>query len=457
MIRLNLTQRIWMSFAVLILIIGFVLAIIFPLSIKKTLTDETYNIIEEEQTKLIDPTSKKIPSTPPQSKDFIDRQNAERSVGHVILQKDFLQGDYVPAKVLSEMTNHAHKQRAPQHNYELQYKGQTLFYVTRIINVKGSDAYFISYMWDTYRDRMVDRLWTRLLWLLFFTGVIAVLPALWMARYLRAPLRLLGKKFEQIAKRNWKEPFKWEGDDEFQRLSGQFESMRRNLIRYDEAQKTFIQHASHELKTPVMTIKSYAQSVKDGIMPKNNVEDMMDVILKEADRMENRVKNMLYYTKLDTLHQQTLQWELLYFGVLSEEVISRFRFQRDDVGFGIHGDEVLFWGDREQISIAFENLIQNALRYAKSQIVLSAREEGNNTILGVWNDGEQLSEGDLENLFIPFRKGNKGQFGLGLAIVKRIAELHGGAPRVTNTEDGILFEIILPKDQMILEKKTTKR
>lgn len=449
MIRLNLTQRIWISFALLILIIGLVLAIIFPLSINKTMTDETYEIIKFEQQKLLDQEDD-VPS-PRSSQSFIERQKAGRSVGHVVIKNNYLgtKGDYIPDNVLEEMSSRAYKQKAEQKKYELTYGNATLFYIVKKLETNSQgNFYLISYMWDTYRDQMVDRLWTRLLWILFFTGMIAVIPALWMARYLRAPLIILGKRFEQIAKRNWKEPFIWQEDDEFQKLSQQFESMRQNLIRYDTAQKTFIQHASHELKTPVMTIKSYAQSVKDGIMPKNNVEDMMDVILSEADRMENRVKNMLYYTKLDTLKQQTLQWEMIYFGVLAEEIISRFRFQRDDIEFTIKGDEVLFWGDREQITIVFENLIQNAMRYAQSQIILTAKEEGSNISLGVWNDGEQLSDRDRENLFLPFRKGNKGQFGLGLAIVKRIAELHGGVPHVTNIEDGIFFEVVLPKDRL---------
>ncbi|MCK6255865.1 HAMP domain-containing histidine kinase [Fictibacillus sp. KIGAM418] len=448
MIRLNLTQRIWISFAILILLIGLILAIIFPLSIKKTMTDETYKIIKIEQDKLMDQ-DKEIPQ-PDTSIDFIERRKLGRSVGHVVIKNDYLgtKGDYIPDRVLAEMSSHAYKQKSDQQKYELTFGDATLFYIVKRLETDShGNFYLISYMWDTYRDQMVDRLWTRLLWILFFTGMIAVIPALWMARYLRAPLTILGRRFEQIAKRNWKEPFIWHEDDEFQKLSQQFESMRQNLIRYDTAQKTFIQHASHELKTPVMTIKSYAQSVKDGIMPKNNIEDMMDVILSEADRMENRVKNMLYYTKLDTLKQQTLQWEMIYFGVLAEEIISRFRFQRDDIELSIIGDEVLFWGDREQITIVFENFIQNAMRYARSRIILSAKEEGNNITLGVWNDGEQLSDRDRENLFLPFRKGNKGQFGLGLAIVNRIAELHGGIPKVTNIEDGILFEVILPKDR----------
>ncbi len=153
-------------------------------------------------------------------------------------------------------------------------------------------------MWDTYRDQMVNRLWERLIYILLLTSGLSLLPAIWLKHYLRQPLIVLGNHLDQIANRDWQEPLKWKGDEDFQRLSDQFEKMRQNLNIYDRAQKTFIQHASHELKTPIMVIKSYAHSVKDGILPKENMEKTMDVIIEEANRMERRVIDMLYYTKV---------------------------------------------------------------------------------------------------------------------------------------------------------------
>ncbi|MFP3340779.1 ATP-binding protein, partial [Micrococcus sp. SIMBA_131] len=70
----------------------------------------------------------------------------------------------------------------------------------------------------------------------------------------------------------------------------------------------------------------------------------------------------------------------------------------------------------EQMLTAMDNLVQNALRYAKSEIHLKAREDEGRIILEVYNDGEQLSFQKVEKdrLFEPFQKGDKGQFGIGL-------------------------------------------
>ncbi|WP_054635573.1 cell wall metabolism sensor histidine kinase WalK [Thalassobacillus sp. C254] len=447
MMKVNLTQRIWLSFIAIIVLVGLTITVIYPISIRGTLTDETYRIIEQEQARFANPFSDYF--SPPQSElDFIERREAERSVGHLFLfdQLGTLRGEPIPPdEVLQEIVSNAVNQEGNRQRYELTYHGATLFYVISRIESDGEEAYQISYMWDTYRDLMVNRLWERLVYLMLITSALSLLPAIWLKRYLRQPLRVLGDRFEQIAKRNWKEPFRWEGDEDFQKLSDQFERMRQNLIRYDRSQKTFIQHASHELKTPIMVVKTYAQSVKDGIMPKDDLGQTMDVILEEADRMDKRVKDMLYFTKLDALKKETINLEELVFGALAFRIEERFRMQREDITFVIEGADLKFKGDSEHLQVLLENLVENSMRYAKDTIWIRAVDEGKNIAIIVKNNGEKIEEEDIPHLFDPFRKGNKGQFGLGLAIVRRIAELHHGYHEVLNEEEGVSFKITIPK------------
>ncbi|SDH55770.1 two-component system, OmpR family, sensor histidine kinase CssS [Alteribacillus persepolensis] len=447
MMKVNLTQRIWLSFIALIVLVGLTMVIVYPISIKGTLTDETYRIIEQEQARMANPFSDYF--TPPQSElDFIERREAERSVGHLFLFNNLgtLRGEPVPPdSVLKEMIRNTINQEQERDRYELTYNDATLFYVITRIESDGEEAFQISYMWDTYRDLMVNRLWERLVYLLLITSALSLLPAIWLKRYLRQPLRMLGNHFEQIAKRNWREPFRWEGDDDFQKLSDQFEQMRQNLIRYDRSQKTFIQHASHELKTPIMVVKTYAQSVKDGIPPKDNIEETMDVILDEANRMDKRVKDMLYFTKLDALQQETINAEEMAFGYVAFQIEERFRMQREDVTFVIRGADVTIDADKEQIQVLLENLVENAMRYAKDTIWIMADAENDMVNIHVKNNGPAIPQEDAAHIFSPFRKGNKGQFGLGLAIVKRITELHQGDAEVINEDDGVRFKVTLPK------------
>ncbi|MFA9557224.1 sensor histidine kinase [Evansella sp. AB-rgal1] len=449
MIKMNLTQRIWFSFIAIILMIGLLVGVIYPISLKSTLTEETYRIIEQEQARYADPYGEQF--IPKSELDFIERREAERSVGHFILINQFgrLEGDPVPNDVLREMGERAYSQMVTRGRYELTYNEATLFYVVYKVNTTDSDAYIISFMWDTYRDQMVNRLWGRLSYIMVMAGLLSLVPAFWLKYYLTQPLTSLGNHFEQISKRNYKEPFYWEGDEDFEKLSNQFEKMRQNLIRYDSAQKTFIQHASHELKTPIMVIKSYAKSVKDGILPKDNLDKTMDVIIQESNRMEKRVKDMLYYTKLDSFKEEPMMEETFLFGSIAYEIEQRFRLHRDDVKITVDGDHIPIYGDKELLSVLLENLVDNALRYTTSKIEIIAEQKEKDVTITVVNNGEQILEDEIDDIFTPFRKGNKGQFGLGLAIVKRISELHGGYPTVVNEEDGVRFTIVLP----VIERK----
>lgn len=456
MIKVNLTQRIWLAFISLIVLVILSVTLIYPISIKGTLTEETYRIIEIEQTRYVYPLFDLV--NPPRNElDFVERRDAERSVGHFFIDSFGQTAEGGPAppptEVLREMAQNAFRQGQERGRYEIQYGGATVFYVITKTNISDRPAYHISYMWDTYRDQMVNRLWERLIYILLLACALSLLPAMWLKHYLRQPLYVLGNHLEQIANRDWKEPLKWKGDKDFERLARQFEKMRQNLNLYDRSQKTFIQHASHELKTPIMVIKSYAHSVKDGILPKNNLENTMDVIIEEANRMERRVIDMLYYTKLDSLKEKTPNYEEWLFGEVAFQIEERFRVQREDVRIYVHGADVKIRGDKEQIEVLLENLVENALRYATDSIWMEASKENNQVRLSVENNGEAIPEKDIPQLFNPFYKGSKGKFGLGLAIVKRIAELHEAIPSIENSERGVKFTVLFKK----MEEKVQKR
>jgi len=459
MIRLNLTQRIWFSFISILLMVALLIGVIYPISLKGALTEETYRIIEQEQNRHTNPFGEYL--IPPHSEiDFVERREAERSVGNVFLMNQFgsIEGDPVPSEVLREMGDRAQEQLTRRGRYELTYSEATLFYVVYKVYTTGGEAYHISYMWDTYRDQMVNRLWGRLSYIMLFASLMSLVPAFWLKHYLKQPLTSLGNHFEQIADRNWKEPFHWEGDEDFEKLSNQFEQMRQNLIKYDSVQKTFIQHASHELKTPIMVVKSYAQSVKDGILPKENMEKTMDVIIEESNRMEKRVKDMLYYTKLDSLKEAPMNMVAFPFGSIAYHIEGRFRLAKEGVKISVTGDQVILFGDKEQLGVLLENLVENALRYAIDMIEIKAKDENAEYIhIEVRNNGENIPDDELEHLFTPFRKGNKGQFGLGLAIVKQICELHGGYPKVKNDENGVTFTMVLPKTKKLQEYNSKPR
>lgn len=100
--------------------------------------------------------------------------------------------------------------------------------------------------------------------------ILSWIPSLWLSRYLTRPLVEMETNIARLAEREWHRPFVLDRKDEIGKLARSFENMRIRLVKQDEAQQSFLQNISHELKTPVMVIRSYAQSILDGIYPNEN-------------------------------------------------------------------------------------------------------------------------------------------------------------------------------------------
>ena len=135
---------------------------------------------------------------------------------------------------------------------------------------------------------------------------------------------------------------------------------------------------------------------------------------------------------------------LIQKAILAAEVI------RNDIEIITDLDEnVAFHGDEEPWRVVIENLIDNALRYAKNKIVITLKDN----LLEVYNDGENIEQERLDKLFKPYEKGNKGKFGLGLSIVKKVTETYGYSVTGENMNDGVIFRSILPARKGKKKKK----
>lgn len=157
MINANLTQRIWLSFISIIVLVGLSVGIAYPISINGTLTEETYRIIEQDQIRYAYPLFDLITR---EEQEFADREPG--AVRHFFifdtLGKTPIGNALPPKEVLQEMAQNASKQTRNRGRYEIQYNGATVFYVISKAQYEGNPAFFISYMWDSYRDQMVNRL-----------------------------------------------------------------------------------------------------------------------------------------------------------------------------------------------------------------------------------------------------------------------------------------------------------
>lgn len=332
-------------------------------------------------------------------------------------------------------------QQEPVQKYARFVGDKPVFYVIRKEQVEGSPGFMVSYASGNYRNDLVMTMFGRLAMLMVALIVLSWLPCLGLAKYLTRPLVQMERHVGRLAKRDWHEPLETGRKDEIGRLGSAIETMRQQLVRQDKAQQFFLQNISHELKTPVMVIRSYAQSIMDGVFPRKTLAGSVDVIMKESERLEKRIRDLLYLNKLNYFTSREKPHQPFDLKALLDDTVERLRCRRADIAWEVNAPEtVMLTGDREQWSVALENLADNQLRYAQSGIRLEVKSgAGGAPVVRLWNDGPPLDEETAQSLFEPFRTGGDGQFGLGLAIVRQIAANHGYAARAENEEGGVAF------------------
>ena len=211
--------------------------------------------------------------------------------------------------------------------------------------------------------------------------------------------------------------------------------MKDDLDKQESIKEEMIHNISHDLKTPIALIQTYAQSIKDDIYPYGDKDSSIDVILENADRLEHKVKSFLYLNRLDYLQGEKNELETFAIKELIEKIVLQMDLLKPEIRLEIDLEDVTFIGDEEHWRVAIENIIENASRYAKSLIKITLKED----YLEIYNDGEAIDESTLPYLFDPYVKGVKGQFGLGLSIVSKIASMFGYHVSAINQEVGVCF------------------
>lgn len=278
-------------------------------------------------------------------------------------------------------------------------------------------------------------------------GIILVFFLLWAGSIIR-PLKDISVYLSEMNKTHRKK-LDTTRKDEIGDVARSIVKMEEELIRQEKVKMEMVHNISHDLKTPITTIKTYSESIKDGIYPYETLEKSVDVILENADRLERKAHSLLLLNQLDALDDEPIEFIFVNMKDLISKVILSLRVIRPEIKIVTNLEDVQFNGDEELWRITLENLMDNAFRYARGIIEITLTKDR----ITIYNDGEKMAQDRIEKLFKPYEKGTDGQFGLGLSIVDRMTKRMGYMTRGYNHKDGVEFEIVNPNPQ--LEK--TKR
>ena len=238
-----------------------------------------------------------------------------------------------------------------------------------------------------------------------------------------------------------------ERKDEVGELAGAFNTMADSLAK-SEAQRTeFIANVSHELKTPMTTIAGFAEGILDGTIPKEKAPEALATISSETRRLSRLVRRMLDLSRLQSSENVLAQERFDISEVLLRVLVSlegKITSRGLDVETHLPDGPVMVWGNPDAITQVCYNLLDNAIKFAAADSVLSLtiQIKGEKVHVSIANLGETIPPEELGQIFDRFHKTDRSRsvdregVGLGLYIVKTIINNHREAITVTS-EDGL--------------------
>lgn len=287
--------------------------------------------------------------------------------------------------------------------------------------------------------------------------VIAVLSAL-LAGVVTSPLIKLTHVADEIASGNFSQQVDIHGNDEIARLGEAFNTMSLKLSELEEKRRLFVSDASHELKTPLATIKLLSESIlqSPNIDPEMVREFLMDMN-SEVDRLNRIIERLLALTKSDSNYSHA-EFESVNLNHLLEVIVRKLRPLALEKNIALDFEftaenEVEMLLDKDKIYEAVYNIVDNSIKYTEENGYVHVRlsNDMNSTVIEVEDNGIGIPKEDAGHIFDRFYRVDKarardtGGTGLGLSIASDAVTLHGGHIEVISEEGmGSRFIIILP-------------
>lgn len=309
-------------------------------------------------------------------------------------------------------------------------ENKTIYYVVSFL--EGNQGISIILTNSLYVNNLSKNVSLQLILVFVVIICLSILCILiWSNQFAKRLHRLQGHILS-LPRNGYNVSYSDDGLDEVGALSRAVETMRVEIQESEKQKQEMLQNMSHDFKTPIAVIKSYAEAQQDGMAD----EDSSKIIIAQADILKHKVNRLLQYNSLEYL-QKDREFEDVDMKEVVEEVVQGYRFQTElDIELDL-AENIFFKGYRENYFTVVDNIIDNAKRYAKTKIKIILKKDR----LRIYNDGEHIDEQFIQHSFKPYEKGSKGEFGLGMSIVQKTIDFFGMQLIVKNEAIGVSFII----------------
>ena len=269
------------------------------------------------------------------------------------------------------------------------------------------------------------------------------------------PIRQMDRGIENLGNGDFTTPVRVSGPRDLEALGERLDWLRQRLAELDREKIKMIAHISHELKTPLSSIKEGAGLLRDEVVgPINSSQkDVVAILDKNSDKLQKLIENILDFNmsqaKKEPLSMQDLRFDEIVSTVVEDHKNSMLARR---ITLYIKLAPVELRGDIGQLKTVVDNLVSNAVKFTPDEgaIRVVLKREGNQAMLLVEDTGVGIDREDRSRIFSPFFQGKEAKkavvkgSGLGLAIVKEYVQNHGGTIRLLSSETGARFSVVLP-------------
>ncbi len=292
------------------------------------------------------------------------------------------------------------------------------------------------------------------IFMIIFFVIVTIVVSI-MSKLFLSPFKKITNVLEKMADGHLDERIPMKGNDEFSDIAHAFNHMAEKLEQVEVTRDEFVSNVSHELKTPLSSIKVLCESIliQEGVPTEMYVEFLQD-INSEIDRMTEIVTDLLTLVKLDQ-REMALNKKFVKMDQLILDITKRLKNLSDAKGIVLNvdiEDTVDMFADEMKLSLAISNVIENAIKYTdEGSVSVNLSKDHQNIFIRVEDTGIGIKNEEQDKIFTRFYRVDKtrdretGGTGLGLSITHSAVLLHNGSIRVESKEnEGSKFTIRLP-------------
>lgn len=266
------------------------------------------------------------------------------------------------------------------------------------------------------------------------------------------PIKRLSTAMKVVGQGEYNVQVEHAANDEIGLLTKNFNQMTKELNKIETMRQEFIASVSHEIQSPLTSIRGFSAALKDDIVSEDKKIQYLTIIEKESTRLSQLSSNLLKLASLDSEHQ-TLMLQQYRLDEQIRHVVMALEPQwiKKNIEIDLDLSNVQIEADKDLLEQVWLNLVTNAVKYTPENgfVKISIHQKNEEINVKIKDNGIGIIEEDQKYIFESFYKVDKSRTlkgsGLGLAITKKIVRLHEGAIRVeSKKEQGSIFTVTLP-------------